>query len=550
VPANALQATDPNTVHGTRSRLAENWLMLEGKPYRLFNYPMFRAVFDGQYPAVLLMTSRQVSKSITLAVGSSIDSCAIPFFQTIYVSPSREQTQRWSQLKLGPIIQHSEKLRDVFVGESVANRVLLRQFLNGSTIALSYAQENADRVRGLSGDRLCIDEVQDILLEAVEPVARECLSNSEYKHMLYAGTPKTFENGIQHLWESSTRSEWVIRCEGCKRDSVIDSEKQLTPTGPKCFRCGRMLNPRLGRWIDFAKSRIKGFHVSRPIMPREVPASWSTEEDKVKAQGRWDDVWDKLTGPNAYALSQFRNEVLGVSDSQGRRIVTIEQLRAACTGPPIAPQPLTQGNAQSITAMAGGMDWSGGGTSFKSRTVQVILGMTPQLKMRLMWFKIYPGLAPVDEVDDAAGTFNSFAGIRLIGCDAGEGHMATDMLRKRMINPQAGGLASKVVKIRYGNPNYYARWDREAGWYMVNRTRVIDAMMMALSRGDFEFPQDPDGKLMEVPFKDILNEFEEITTMGTKVWRHAPTRPDDFLHALCFARIALQASLGQLDLTP
>ena len=64
---------------------------------------------------------------------------------------------------------------------------------------------------------------------------------------------------------------------------------------------------------------------------------------------------------------------------------------------------------------------------------------------------------------------------------------------------------------------------------------------------EWEFPEgDP---MMELLFEDILNEYEEVTREGNKVWRHAPTRPDDALHALNFARLAMQRAIGELDLT-
>jgi hypothetical protein len=54
---------------------------------------------------------------------------------------------------------------------------------------------------------------------------------------------------------------------------------------------------------------------------------------------------------------------------------------------------------------------------------------------------------------------------------------------------------------------------------------------------------------MTVPFSDILNEYEEVTKEGRKYWSHSPDKPDDFLHSLNFAKIALQIAIGELDLT-
>jgi hypothetical protein len=34
-----------------------------------------------------------------------------------------------------------------------------------------------------------------------------------------------------------------------------------------------------------------------------------------------------------------------------------------------------------------------------------------------------------------------------------------------------------------------------------------------------------------------------------KVWRHAPSQPDDFLHAMNFARMAMQIANNEINLT-
>lgn len=535
----------------TRSQLTESLLRIDGKPVSLQHYPMFRAVYDGGFKKTLLMTCRQVGKSTTLSNFEITESLAIPFFKNFFIAPSAEQTQKYSTGRVGKTILYSPLVKKHFVGPGAAQRVLSRVFANGSEINFSYAEDDADRCRGVSADRLCLDEVQDILLEAVLPVVKECLANSEYQYEMYCGTPKTFENGIQKRWEESSQTEWAMKCPGCSKYSIIRSEKQFGKDGPVCLKCQSYLNPREGQWVDMNPRddwKLKGFHISRPMMPKSVPAAWPEGPLRDKAREGWEEIMEKLEGRNAYAISLFRNEVIGVSDSQGRRIITIEQLRAMCDGPPIAMKPDMQRNMKGVVRIAAGIDWSGGGTEMKSRTVLTILGKVGNTgKLRLLYFKIFPGTNPVDEVQEIGNTLQMYNidGTLLIGGDRGEGNMPTDMLRKRFTdNPR------RVMKFHYtGNMSSNIKWNDEGKFYVIHRTHSIDSLMSALSRQEFQFPHDPGQNIMDIAFQDILNEYEEVTKEGRKYWDHAPTNPDDFLHALNFARLAMQISTGEVNLT-
>ena len=152
----------------TLSHLAQSLLWLDGRPFSLYNYPMFEAIYDGRYPATHLMCGRQVGKSVGLAAFSVIESIAMPFFRELYVAPSKEQTIRFSTSRLGKILAYSPLIKKYFQTSDDADRVLHRSFSNGSEMYLSYADDDPDRVRGVSADRILYDEVQDIIYDAVD----------------------------------------------------------------------------------------------------------------------------------------------------------------------------------------------------------------------------------------------------------------------------------------------------------------------------------------------------------------------------------------------
>lgn len=557
-------------IEGTRSHFAENLLMWEGNPFSLNDYPMFRAIYDDSPQKMLLKTCRQVGKSMTLSTFAIGECVAIPHFKTFFIAPTKEQTQTFSVSRVGKFILFSPLIRDIFVDEGTTNRVLARYFAHGSQIEFSYASDDADRCRGRSCDRLMLDEVQDMLLEAVRPVIKECLAMSKKGgYLTLCGTPKTMENGIEQLFQESTQTEWAIKCDGCGKYSILLSETQCGKRGPVCTKCQSYLNPRNGVWVDMNPmppdedgrvNQTKGYHISRPMMPQFVPAAWPIGPLRDAALDKWKtDVLYNLEGPEAYPISVFRNEVLGISDSQGRRLVTKEMLQVACDGPLISRTP-TRDNLTGVTKLAAGIDWSGGGTAtksgpegsiaIKSRTVLSIIGKLGLGRTRLLYYKIFPGTSPLQEFEEIFTTLMFYDKVTqyrmFIGGDAGEGNMSMDMLRNKIQNPQ------RVLKFRYsGTAAAYLAWNNKGKFVTVNRTVSIDSIMTSFIRKEFQFPREPE-TVMEQPFKDILAEYEEVigqTGATRKVWRHAPNQPDDFLHSLNFARMALQIGNQEVNLT-
>jgi len=94
----------------------------------------------------------------------------------------------------------------------------------------------------------------------------------------------------------------------------------------------------------------------------------------------------------------------------------------------------------------------------------------------------------------------------------------------------------RVQQIQYGAQKKAINWNGEDRW-LADRTTLIDNYFMGLKRQEFEFARRPE---MEVAIADILNEFEEITTAGRRVWRHSPQKPDDCLHAGLFGWVAFK----------
>lgn len=523
------------------SEVAEGLLWLDGAPFSLDDYPMYRNIYDGRYKATLLMCGRQVAKSTSLANFIISESVALPFFRSYYVSPSKEQTLIFSNTRVGKTLSYSPIVKKFFQSPEHADRVLHRSYTNGSENAFTYACDDADRARGFSADRVSYDEFQDMLYDSVVPVINACMKNSNYRFETYAGTPKTMEASIQYLWDKSSQSEWVMKCDGCSKYNFVVDEKSLGLHGPICLNCGKVLNPRIGQWVDMKKvdsktgrHSVKGFHIPQLIMPLNIPSCVNNTPEKPDAkkdaQERWDDI---LRDHDMFSSAKFRNEVLGVSDAIGRRLISLEELEALCTGPKISAYP--DKNLEGCTVTFAGVDWSGGGTTGVSRTVLWIWGWHPgSQKLRTLYYRIYPGNNAVTDVEDIAKICQQYSVALVVG-DAGEGALPNATLRARL-------GAHRVTMVQYGALGQPIKWnglDR----YLADRTTLIDNYLMFLKRGAVVYPPQEEAR---EAIKDILNVYEEVTTAGKKVWRHSPQLPDDCLHAQLFGWFASKIHMNDL----
>ena len=499
---------------------------------------MHKAFYDGRFQRTLFMTSRQVAKSTTLANFGILECALIPFFSILYVSPTKESTTRFSNTRVGKIMRYSPMINDHFLHTELSDRVLHKQFTNGSEMLFSYAEEDPDRLRGPSTDRVLYDEIQDILYDPVVIVGNETLSDSDYAFETYAGTPKTMENTIQFLWELSTQTEWMMKCPACNKYNFVISEKSVGKKGPICLKCGGLLNPFDGEWVDLEpRKSIKGFHVSQIVMPRNVPlAMQDRSEDEVRlATERWGKILQKY---EEYPISRFRNEVLGVSDEIGTRLISEQELFDLCVGRPLKEYP-PQKWLDGFTMVTAGVDWSGGGTTGVSRTVLWIWGYRPHdTKLVCLFYKVYPGTNPTAVVEEIASICAQYHVSYLMG-DAGEGNLAMDMLARAL-----GPL--KAIKVQYGT-NSKILTHNGVDRYIGDKTVLIDNYLMFLKRHHKSHkPEFGPAEEMKLAISDILAEFEEVTQSGRKVWKHSPAKPDDCLHAGLYGWLVWK--LGNNDL--
>lgn len=369
-------------------------LNLNGKPYTLQNHYTFSPLFRCLMPKnQVWCTGRQVSKSTSLAAHGVVVANSIPFFKTLFITPLYEQIRRFSNNYVRPFIDQSP-VKSLWSGTSTENSVLQRSFKNNSMMLFSFALLDADRVRGVSADRVCIDEVQDMDPDHV-PIIQETMSYSRWGAMYFTGTPKTFDNLIYGLYKRSSQAEWFIPCHSCKHWNIPSLEHDLDAMigpwnphisekhpGTVCAKCQKPISPRHGRWVHRHPERrwqFAGYHVPQIILPLHFADA-----------EKWSTILMKREGFGNMTQAQFYNEVMGESIDTGQKLISETELRAACLlkwENKKEPDPEALKNLQHYKNRVLAIDWGGGGEEGVSFTVLAVLGFRPNGQIDVLWGK-------------------------------------------------------------------------------------------------------------------------------------------------------------------
>jgi len=417
----------------------------------------------------------------------------------------------------------------------VVDNVLLKVFNTGSRITFRYAHYDADSSRGISADKLVVDEIQDIILDVL-PVLEECISHGTLKTKEYAGTPKTFDNPIEHYWaQFSTQYEWVIPCDSCGGGDyrhwniiVYDSVQQK---GLCCTRCGKVINPRHPdagwasmrdeSWLRNPPNGIipfEGYRIAQPMV------SWLS----------WEEVYDKKI---KYPMSKFHNEVLGLSYDSGEKLVN-KQALIDSSNPELPLNSLTQ-NFVGRVPLFMGIDW-GGGSETRSFTAITIIGYDGE-KVAVPFMKRLTGIEaePGNVVDTVCKLVDKYR-VHLIGCDYGGGLDRNDALIRRY------GM-QKILRYQYVNTKKLY-FDSSLMRWMANRTEVLMALVNAINRTNvFMFPRWEDWEHTAAQdFLSLLLERSERSGNSSVI--HTPGQPDDIAHSLLYAFLASMVVFPRPDI--
>lgn len=483
--------------------------------------------------------------STVLAILKILLSVAIPYFDSLFVTPLFEQVRRFSTNYIKPFIEESP-MRNLWSTPSLSSNVLQRSFPNHSRMIFSFAFNDANRVRGISATgSLELDELQGFD-PSLLGIIREVLSAARRWGLeRRAGTPLGPDNVLTLSWLGSSMAEWEINCPSCNYDNIpalshdlvnmIGSEyKNASESKPGtiCAKCRYPINPRTGRWVHgqpHLRFDNPGYHVPQILMPLHY-----AEPRKWKA------LVGKMNGAANTPLYMFYNEVCGEAFDSGSRLITVADLkRAACLGQPNShKEALKHLDSYSLRILA--VDWGGAGQDNTSFTSYAVLGWEPSGKIDVIWG--HRSLMTTEHVEEAKLALNI---MRTFRCS----HLAHDYsgagsLRETLIT-QSGVPYECIIPIAYvraasGNIFQFkeATVRHPRNYYQMDKTRALLLTCQQIKNGhlrffdyDFKGPDDP-GLLHD--FLALVENKVDSRLGGKTVYTidRNPRMPDDFAQAV------------------
>lgn len=516
---------------------SESMYQINGKDFRLGvgrNY--LRPIYDADIVETLLMTGRQVEKSTTVSVKIANNVLQKPFNRNLYVAPLNEQVKTFSKSRLDKLFRYSKNnlIARRYKSPKLVDQVFHKEFTNGAEVYMRNCFEEADNIRGLSIDDIFIDEVQDILVDAL-PVIMETQTRSQTPHLFLTGTPKTYSNTIQQKWDQSSQADWVITCPACRKDQIL-SHESVTPTGFVCrnARCRRPLDDMtraFGRWEHRQPDkRLRGYRITQMMVPDINPAS----------------IYHKI---ETYPTIRLYNEVLGRSYEMADKPFTDRLVENMLDrGEAMLDRTLGEYGKYVNLPTFLGIDWGEGEKNGKAGTGYTVMNVgvqEPDGVIRSIFQKRFERGEEVQgeyQINYAVRLVNDFK-ISVVVADYGGGFYQNQTLRQR--------FGHKFFQAHYvGDLKAHYNYDAESYKYIIKRSKWMTEYIAECKAGKqrINAMSSPNVEWMKDNLKGIYAEYRMSRSGRSEelFYGHPIGSPDDFAHSLIYTWMAARIHKGEL----
>jgi hypothetical protein len=514
------------------------WMMnIKGSPYTLQDHFMFEPMFRLDLPRrTLFKCSRQVGKSQNLCGSRLLKSAIMPYYNILFVSPRFEQVKRLSNQVMRPLIETSP-VKGVLLGEYAEQSILERSFASGSYQHYSFAFLDCDRIRGMSVSEVCIDEVQDINWDFLPIIAETLSGQKRWRNQVYTGTPKTFENTIEKLWQDSSMASWGTKC-SCGYWNIASLEadllKMIGKTTAICAKCGKKIYPQTGGWIHQSREKrpeFVGYHICQPVHPLQY-----------NSELNWKEMLYKM---RVYPQAKFYNECLGETWDSATRLMTLTKLKEIQQDFPNELKEALK-RLKYYSRIVIGVDWGGGGgEETKSYTAVAVCGLRTGTDVVECIYarKLPPTLQPQEETKiilDLAKVFNPI----FIAHDYG----GAGAIREALLI-QTGYPVKKLVPFTYvfaPNKAVIRHVQAEKGYrrsYTMDKPRSLRVLCTMMKAGKVRIPRwdtcqhcPETGVTLMEDFLNLLEDRQERDRGSDLLLvTKNPGSSDDMTHALNYA---------------
>jgi len=502
--------------------------------FSLRNFPYAYAMFNltfGRESVLCIKGSRQIIKSTCLAIRDILSLQLFNGLRSMLITPRIEQLKT-----LGDKYKEvSQAYRFNSEHKNYRQNLFYKEWPNQSVLKMVYVLTNADKVRGNSMDWLNYDEYQDFD-PSLELEVEEVITQSPMPMVTKTGTSKTVDSALETTYETTSRSLWRMRCEGCNHDNYPTLEhnvmEMIQPKGVCCVKCGKPLDVRKGQWdhqsINMLNAGRIGLHVPKIIVP----------ENTERAEKWWPIYQQSLKKDK----KEFYEEVLGIATQEGAREITVKELEAVSDLGPRAAL-LKKAKAGGYRYVISGCDW--GGSDYipahklkQSYTVHALIGVTKDWNFEIIHFDQYSGMKYGHIAGGICDLHKRYNG-HSIASDFGVGGFYNMLIREH-VNPH------RHVIYNYTGPNsVFTGESTNAHLYnqlSLNKTDSITSLFNELKNGRIRcFNWNESCEFMT----QFTNMIRSPTDAGNITYRRHGARPDDALHAVNFAIQLAKLVIGE-----
>jgi hypothetical protein len=184
----------------------------------------------------------------------------------MYLFPTRDDVGDFSQTRFDPLITANPFIGAHVTGTDRKNVKRIGRghlLLRGARVtkAIGGTKKSSSQLKSAPTDRVVFDEL-DEMDPSMITLAKERISHSKVKELMYLGTPTIPDYGIDAMYQSSDQRVWMLECSACGKETCLDLEfpnslrRRIDGTVyRRCIHCDAELHPSRGRWIAQYPSR-------------------------------------------------------------------------------------------------------------------------------------------------------------------------------------------------------------------------------------------------------------------------------------------------------
>ncbi|QFG05153.1 terminase large subunit [Bacillus phage 268TH004] len=494
---------------------------VKGMPFRFAHREHLHDVYRDKHPRIVIVAGRQVEKSETVLRKLIYHGWTRPHTTITYTAPRNEQTTRFVNDRFrkgiadsvnGVLENDVERKRDAKTAIGINNKSI---FYFGSAWA------DGDALRGIAGDMVFFDEVQDITQTAIESIEKS-VSHSEIKdsktelngRCFFTGTPK--QKGSYYdkvLWGQSDQKKWQVTCLDCGHKQFMTMKNIMIQNEGEenerryfgCTECSCELDRENGEWIA-TKPENKMYS---GYLFNQLNMSW------ISANQIWRDyqTMDAMT---------FHNEVLGEFYSGNEQPLSYEDV-LACTDKELSLK------TRSLVPTVMGIDYGTGG---KSKTI-ITIGHKALYKGKERLVIDYIENCPIDNHEEKIMHIMNLK--ERFNCEKINGDIGFGSYESQKLYEAYGMEAIATRYVSYQNAPKKREYKKHV--LQVDRTFSMDRLIDAFKRQEIVIPYKEPEKVeyffdhytaLEAKFT------ESATSTGRKLYDHST--PDDAFHSLNYVR--------------